>query len=291
MLIAQITDMHVAAPGAMVYDAIDTNAYLRAAIARLNALSPRPDLVLATGDLVDHGTEEEYRHLQALMSELQMPAYMILGNHDHRELFRAQFGDLDYLKHAGPYLNFAVETPRLRLLGVDTAVHGMPYGAVTDETLAWLEEELSRHPDRPTALFMHHPPFETGIWWMDAIGLHGRNKLAQIVQRRRNVRRILCGHLHRPIVAEWAGVLCSIAPSTAHHVDLDIAGTNFLNMLIEPPAFHLHVVGEDGGMVTHVCYVDVPTERFLPGDRIKGGLEAYQQRYRAMGAALKTETP
>ena len=60
-------------------------------------------------------------------------------------------------------------------------------------------------------------------------------------------------------------------------------------MLIEPPAVHLHVVGEDAGIVTHVCYIDPPGERFLPGDRIKGGIEAYQQRYLEMGAALKSE--
>lgn len=283
MFIAQITDFHVCAPGALVYDGIDTNQHLRETVRRLNALSPRPDFVLGTGDLVDHGTVEEYLHLKEILSELQMPIYLTVGNHDDRGPFREVFGDQEYLRGvSGPFLNYAFDAGDVRLIGFDTAVHGVSYGEACEERTAWLDAELSRHPDRPTVVFMHHPPFETGIWWMDAIRLRGSSRLAEVVRRHRQIRRIWCGHLHRSIFSEWAGVLCSISPSTAHHVSLDIDGTAFMEMLLEPRAFHLHKIDADGRIVTHTVNIDLPAERYVPGDRMANGLDAHRVRYQAM---------
>ena len=54
MLLAQISDLHVVASGTLLFDRIDTPGFLRRAVVHLNALDPRPDFVLITGDLFDH---------------------------------------------------------------------------------------------------------------------------------------------------------------------------------------------------------------------------------------------
>jgi 3',5'-cyclic-AMP phosphodiesterase len=59
MLIAQITDLHVVENDQLCQGRVATNAQLQEAVAHLNRLDPRPDVVLATGDLTDHGTVEE----------------------------------------------------------------------------------------------------------------------------------------------------------------------------------------------------------------------------------------
>lgn len=41
-LIAQISDLHVQAAGALAYGVVDTNALVKAAIAHLNQLAPSP---------------------------------------------------------------------------------------------------------------------------------------------------------------------------------------------------------------------------------------------------------
>jgi Icc protein len=41
-------------------------------------------------------------------------------------------------------------------------------GLMCQARLDWLEHQLLAQPDEPTLLFMHHPPFETGIEHMDA---------------------------------------------------------------------------------------------------------------------------
>ena len=64
MLLAQISDLHIKRPGALAYRRVDTGAYLARCVAALNALEPRPDAVIMTGDLVDQGDPEQYEHLR-----------------------------------------------------------------------------------------------------------------------------------------------------------------------------------------------------------------------------------
>ena len=82
MSIAQITDMHIRPEGVLAYGRLDTAPYLARAVEHLLALRPRPDLVLATGDLVDGGSPEEYRRLREFAGAAAMPVYLIPGNHD-----------------------------------------------------------------------------------------------------------------------------------------------------------------------------------------------------------------
>ena len=63
MLIAQITDLHVVGHGQLCQGRVATNAQLQEAVVHINRLEPRPDVVLATGDLTDHGTAEERIHV------------------------------------------------------------------------------------------------------------------------------------------------------------------------------------------------------------------------------------
>jgi len=98
MLLAQISDLHIKQPGALAYRRVDTAASLARTIARLNALTPRPDAVLMTGDLVDHGSVEEYRHLKTLLDMLEIPYWLLIGNHDAREPLREVFAERPELR-------------------------------------------------------------------------------------------------------------------------------------------------------------------------------------------------
>jgi len=110
MLIAQISDMHVKREGELLYGRIDTAGYLERAVAHLLRLDPRPDIVLATGDLVEGGKPEEYARLRRLLAPLPMPLYVIPGNHDGRDALRAAFADRGFLPAQG-FLHYAVEGP------------------------------------------------------------------------------------------------------------------------------------------------------------------------------------
>src|SRR5215475_8357402 len=161
MLIAQISDMHVKPPGELLYKRIDTAAFLERAVAHVMALDPKPDVVLATGDLVDGGKPEEYALLRRLLAALPMPVYLIPGNHDARDPMREAFPDHAYLPKSG-FLQYVVEDLPVRLIALDTLVDGKGFGALCVDRLGWLEARLNES-QRPTVLFMHHPPFGCGI--------------------------------------------------------------------------------------------------------------------------------
>ena len=170
MLIAQISDMHVKPAGELLYGTIDTYGMLAAALADIAALDPRPDLVVASGDLVADGMPAEYAALRALFDELPLPYFLLPGNHDIRDTLRDAFPEQPW-DRKGEFLQYAVEDYPLRLIALDTVVPGAPGGRLCDGRLGWLAARLDEAPDRPTAIFMHHPPFVTGIEYMDGMVL------------------------------------------------------------------------------------------------------------------------
>ncbi|HKU95787.1 MAG TPA: phosphodiesterase, partial [Vineibacter sp.] len=165
MLIAQISDTHIKPEGQIAYGRVDTAVFLAKAVAHLNALQPRPDMILVTGDLVDAGAPVEYTRLRTLLAPLEMPFYLIPGNHDARDPLRAAFADHRYLPASG-FLQYTIEAQAVRLIALDTLVPGKGHGELCTERLDWLEARLAEQ-DRPTILFMHHPPFECGLAYMD----------------------------------------------------------------------------------------------------------------------------
>jgi len=251
MLIAQITDFHIKARGKIAYRVVDTASSLKAAVAALAALDPRPDLVVATGDLTDFGRPEEYELLGELLAPLPMPIYLIPGNHDERDAMRRAFGRDGYLPQEG-FLNYTVEDRPVRLVALDTVIPGESGGRLCAERLAWLDRTLAAAPARPTAIIMHHPPFATGIMHMDAIGLDGSAAFAEIMARHPQVERVLCGHLHRSIQARIGRhAIASTAPGTAHQVALDLRPDGPGAFVMEPPGYQLHLWRPDTGVVTH----------------------------------------
>jgi len=256
MIIAQMTDLHVVAKDCLCYRRIPTNAQLAEAVAHINSLAPRPDVLIASGDLTDHGCEDEYEVLREILARLAMPVFVIPGNHDRREALLKVFASESYLPRAGsPFAHYAVDDYPIRLIGLDTTVPEHHHGMMCEERLRWLDETLSAQPDRPTFIFMHHPPFRTGINWMDSSGLHGGRAMKEIVGRHRNVIRVAAGHIHRPIHVAWAGTIASTAPSTCHQVALDLAGGDGFEFVMEPRAVQLHSLDPGYGLVSHLSYV------------------------------------
>ena len=183
---------------------------------------------------------------------------MTPGNHDRRDNLRKVFADHSYLTECeGPYLNYVIDDYPVCLIGLDTVVAEQAYGMMDAERLEWLEKTLGEHSDKPVMVFMHHPPFLTGITHMDSINCRGGDDMAAIIAQHPNIERVIAGHHHRPIHMRWAGTVGSIAPSVAHQVLLDLEESDFDDAMIkmEPPAFSLHMWEAQTGVVTHQVYI------------------------------------
>ena len=180
-----------------------------------------------------------------------MPVFVILGNHDARASLRAAFRADGYLSADG-HLHYAVEDYPLRLVALDTLVDGKHGGSLGPDQLAWLDATLAAQPERPTIIMMHHPPFATGITFMDNYSLDDAAAFAEVVRRHPQIERILCGHLHRAIDRRFAGTVAGSAPSTAHQIRINLVPGARISFNFEPPGYQLHI-WQDGSLVTHTA--------------------------------------
>lgn len=262
MLIAQISDFHVTAAGALAYGCVDTNAMLRSAVQALNALRPLPDLVIGTGDLTQSGLDEEYDVLEQILAELYTPFAAVAGNHDRRTIVKRRLAYLGAFSEQTHFLQYVVELDQVRLLVLDTVREGSDEPGYCAERLAWLATNLPG--DKPTLLAMHHPPFATGIAWLDAKEPAWSVPLGELVAKAPNVIRILCGHAHRGMFRTWRGVPVTTAPSVAHQVALDLTPGAPPRFSFEAPGFHLH--RWDGcDLATYSIAIDGFSDRFASG--------------------------
>ncbi|HEY1327748.1 MAG TPA: phosphodiesterase [Casimicrobiaceae bacterium] len=261
MIIAQITDFHVRPPGRRAYGGVDTNAMLHAAVAKIAALDPAPDCVICTGDLTDCGLPEEYAEIADALAALPMAAYVIPGNHDRREVMRDSLAPTHrYLTQDSRFLHYLVDDFPVRLIALDTVVPGSHNGEICAQREAWLERTLARGNGKPALIFMHHPPFRTGVAAMDAMMCRTSDSFRTLIEQHPNIERVVAGHYHRPIVVRWAGTIGFVAPSTAHQVALDLRETEPTRLVMEPPGLALHVHREGIGIASHV----VPIGDFGP---------------------------
>ena len=273
VLIAQISDLHIKPPGSLAYGRVGTAAALERCVRALNEFRPAPDFVVISGDLADTPTMEEYDYLKRLLEPLKLPFAGIPGNHDSREMMRAAFPQAAYAFPSGP-LNQRIEVGGLDLLLLDSSVRGKPHGEIDSTTLQWLDATLGSVPSRPALLFLHHPPFTTGIWHMDRQNLLNAAELAPVIRRHPRVQLIAAGHIHRATLTMFAGVPATICPAPNHAVDLDLAQLREPSFKVEPPAFHLHAwfPGEGfGSVVTHHVPIgdfDGPHPFFGPDGRL-----------------------
>jgi 3',5'-cyclic AMP phosphodiesterase CpdA len=244
-LIVQLSDPHIGADWADD----DPAAALAAAVQSVRAIRPKPDALIVTGDLADGATDAQYDRVRELLGPLGVPAHVLPGNHDDRGALRRHFGlpGVD----AEPVC-YAADLGPLRLVVLDTTLPGEDPGALDGEQLAWLESTLAASPEQPTLIAMHHPPLRTGVPAWDEIGLadSSRRALGEVLAGRRQVQRIVSGHLHRTIAGELAGISVLTVPSTYVQGRLNF-GARRLELAGDPAAFAVHAV-LDGELVSHI---------------------------------------
>ena len=242
MLIAQITDCHV---GFFRSDVGGANTRrLRAALDRICDGPNRPDLLLMSGDLTEFGDAASYARLADMLADLPFPVHLMVGNHDDRDALRATFPGTPLDRG---FVQFVLPLPGLRLVALDTLEPGRHGGAFCAARAKWLSDQLDADPTTPVVIAMHHPPFVSGIDWLDgAADAAWIARFTAAIAGRPNVRAIIAGHLHRTIHASIAGVPLTVCPSTAPTVALNLAPIDpeqpdgRAMIVDEPAAFALH---------------------------------------------------
>ena len=244
-LLIQITDTHILPPGKILYDSVDTALHLRETVQGINRMRPLPDVVIITGDLVEQGGIDGYRHFIELIKPLKMPVYVIPGNHDDPQTMAGAFAGTPYFPVSDDTFQYGIENLPFRILALNSRCDGSELPELGKKRLSWLKHQLDSS-DKPTLIALHHPPMTTGIELIDMGGSEWFQGLKSLLAEYKHVKLVICGHCHTDLCGRIGQVPVYMAPATAHRLiasrGIDIAPST----IIAPatPTLHQFIDGE-----------------------------------------------
>jgi 3',5'-cyclic AMP phosphodiesterase CpdA len=217
--LALLSDTHVAADRAAVMRGVTVAEHLAKVVAEVAAVSPRPAAALVNGDLaLGLGEAGDYATLLELVKPLReagLPLHLTLGNHDHREHFRAAVPEGQRDKPAvADREAYAVESPRADWFVLDSLRKTNEVGgAVGEAQLHWLAEQLDARKDKPALVMVHHNPDEEDP---TRGGLADTKALLDLLAPRKQVKALFFGHTHAWSLREREGLHLVNLPPVAY---------------------------------------------------------------------------
>jgi 3',5'-cyclic AMP phosphodiesterase CpdA len=261
-LLAQVSDMHIKAGGKLSYRVVDTQAALERCIAHVLRLPQRPDAILFTGDLTDFGQPDEYDNLARILRPLEMPVFLMPGNHDDPQTMRDRFASHAYLRQRTGKLDYAIDDFALRIVALDSTIPRQSGGNLDAAQLSWLDETLCAAPTKPT----HRRPLTSAV--LDRHRAHGQDgrsrnpaDLRRSLRGIRSVERVIAGHLPPPDREALRRNDRVHVASPSHQVALDLARRSPSRFVMDPPAFQLHLWREGSASVSHTVAIGTSRDR------------------------------
>ena len=229
-----VTDLHLTAPGSELYG-LNPHDRFDKCLLDIEAWHPDAAFCVITGDLADAGEPEAYAWLAERLEAFSLPCHLMIGNHDERETFKAHFAATPV--DGNGFVQCAFDTPAGRFILLDTYKDSTSAGEYCAKRQTWLSAELDAARGKPVWLFMHHPPFDISIDYLDRIKLEDHRALAELIVDHGDVRHIFYGHVHRPGYVNWQGVPCTSLPSINHQVPLNAMAVGGKSYSDEPPMY------------------------------------------------------
>jgi Icc protein len=232
--ILQLTDLHIFQDAQATLKGIPTRQTLDDVLQHILRNEPQSDQVVITGDHTHDELPASYEAVRTALHPWIDRLWQVPGNHDDRAVLRQVFADR-IADEGQPYIRFRFESGNWTCVGLDTHVPGEVFGRIEQDQINWLKEVLDS-TDSPVAIFLHHPPLLVGSPWMDAIGLHGRQLLQQVVEQSPQIKLICFGHVHHEFEFTLGNATVVSTPSTG--IQFDPAGET-PNFSAEAPGYRI----------------------------------------------------
>ena len=206
--VVQLSDTHLfeSTDGKLL--GLNTEYSLSKVLELITREQPDLDLVLATGDISQDGSEESYRRFHQHMAEtFSQPVYRLPGNHDIlRKMNRHQ---------ASEYMSpCVIDIDGWHIIMLDSTVEGEVPGYMEQEQLDYLDKKLAAAKGKHVMVCLHHQPVPVGSSWLDEQLVGNSEEFIKVLDRYDNVRAVIWGHVHQDFRGERKGVKMMSVPST-----------------------------------------------------------------------------
>ncbi|MFK7760390.1 MAG: metallophosphoesterase [Phycisphaerales bacterium] len=203
--VLNITDLHVIPEiGGEIYG-VDSYMSLERVVER--GLSLNPDLVIVTGDMVEHGDTESYNRVRHLLSSFDLPVFVLPGNHDlpermKHDLCGGNIHCVDFYDHDG-----------WRLIFLDSHVEGKGYGKLSADQQLMIHKALEESSSLQVLVALHHTPIAPCPSFN--CQLTGAREFLEDLSLWPNVRAVLAGHAHVECDARYKHIHVMTTPATS----------------------------------------------------------------------------
>ena len=258
--VLQITDPHLFKDEQTELLGVNTQASFGQVLKEIQQNDTDFDLIFATGDLVQDGSEEGYRRFVEMLKPFGKSVFWIPGNHDFQPKM------VEYLNQP------PVQSAKHILLGehwqamlLDSQVYGVPHGELSQYQLNLLKETLAKYPQRYTLIVLHHHLLPTNSAWLDQHNLRNPHELYDVLTPFEKVKAIVYGHIHQQVDSQWYRYQVMATPSTCIQFKAD--SQNFALDAV-PPGWREIELHPDGSIRTTVKRIR--QAEFLPNMQEEG---------------------
>lgn len=152
------------------------------------------DFVILTGDITEMGTDEEINTAENIINQLDIPYYIIPGNHDTGW---SESGGVSFLKAFGND-KFVFDHKGYRFIGCASGPYvRMSDGHIPRDAVIWLNKVLDTTSKQKPIVFVNHYPIDNSLDnWYEAV-----DKLKEY-----NTQLAICGHGHRNKGFDFEGI-------------------------------------------------------------------------------------
>ncbi len=273
---AFLSDTHIGSPNGSAEED------LRRTVRDINAMDDVAFVVL-TGDITELGTNQELALAKKILDSLDIPYYIIPGNHDTGWSESGGFGFTTVFGSD----RFSFSHNGIRFIGCASGPYvRMSDGHVPRDAVNWLDQELSKTAPGEPIIFLNHYPIDPGLdnWY-------------EITDRLRNYNTwaILCGHGHSNRAMNFEDIPGVMGRSNLR-ARAEVGGYNLVDVRTDSIIFHEKKPGRDSlrrwtGVKIETRQYDKTKKFTRPDFKINDTFSFVKEKWRFSADANVISTP
>jgi len=212
--ILQLTDTHLFDSDEYSMYGVKTNKNFADTLKFIKGKDFNFNAIFLTGDISQDKTPKSYIMIAEMLSFFNKTIYWIPGNHDDFTIMAEVFSKYELFKQGR---SFFIGKINWHFIFCDSTFPNKDSGFLRDNAIEELSRSLSNaNASSCVSMIMHHHPIKVGVSLIDKYILENADIFwEQITQSKKQVKIVICGHVHGDYDLENNGIRVISCPATS----------------------------------------------------------------------------